>query len=296
MPNGKSLIAVAAVAMYMAFCGAAQAAQASKTMLWKVTSPHRTVYITGVTQMLSPKNYPLPKAIVKAFTDSSALILEGNPSKEGAKKAWELISKTGMLPPGKTLGSLLGKDDKDLVANAFSQLGFPFSHAERLRPWLASLVMMQTSLKHLGVDPEIQETLHFYDKAKARGIPVEFLENNTYQIEMFSGMPQKEAIAWLTMLARRVPKLAAIRAETLQAWQDGDTQALAGMLKKTFAGNRDLYAFLVTDRNKAWEKTLTHTLDKSGKPVFVAVGAGHLVGRGNLILGLEKAGFKVTQM
>jgi hypothetical protein len=53
---------------------------------------------------------------------------------------------------------------------------------------------------------------------------------------------------------------------------------------------------LVTGRNQRWLKVLESSLSKSGKPVFVIVGAGHLAGPGNLVSALREEGYKVTQL
>ena len=165
-----------------------------------------------------------------------------------------------------------------------------------MRPWLAAIVMMQATFVKLGVDHAEQETPYFVKKAKHRGLPVTPLESGTFQIKMFSAMPQAQQIEWLVMEARQLPKQAALRPKVIAAWRTGDTHAMAAIMHKSFRGRPELYRVLVTDRNDRWMKVLRSRLDSKGKPVFVVVGAGHLVGPGSLVDALRQAGYKVAQL
>lgn len=292
-----SVVSLVVAATFL-FAGPANAAPAQKTFLWKVVSPHRVLYLAGVTQMLRPGNYPLPKEVMQAFKRSGELVVEGNadPGPQQKKKALSLLVKEGMLPPGKKLIGVLSAEQQKQVKDAFSKLGFPFSRADSMRPWLAALVMMQLTKKKLGIDPADQEILLLIKQAKQRKLPVTPLESGSYQIKMFSGMAQTQQIAWLITVARELPDVSSSRARIITAWRNGDTKMVANWLENRFRGHPKLYQALVTGRNQRWLKVLDSRLMKDGKPVFVAVGAGHLAGPGNLLATLRKAGYQVTQL
>ncbi len=295
-----SVVVFFAAAVFV-LAGSADAASAQKTFLWKVSSSHRVLYVTGVTQMLMPANYPLPKEVMRTFKKSGELLVEGNtdPGPREKKKVLSLVVKNGMLPSGKQLTDSLNSDQQKLVKGAFSNVGFPFARADSMRPWLAAIVMMQLGNKKMGIDPADQETRFFIKRAKLRKLPVTSLESDSYQIKMFSGIAQAQQVAWLTMVAGELsdmPSLRAMRSRMIAAWRDGDTKTVAKLLESRFRGHPKLYRALVTGRNRRWIKALVSRLSKNGTPVFVAVGVGHLAGPGNLVSALRKAGYKVTQL
>jgi len=278
---------------------AATSAQSAQTLLWKVTSGNRTLYLTGDTQALLLRDYPLPVQVEQAFGQSGELVLEGDPGAD-SKQISALIQQYGLLPAPTTLNDTLNVSQANLVKRAFAEVGAPFGKVEPLRPWLAVIVLTQAQYASLGCDPKQQETEYFYKLAKSRGLTFTALETAPKQLKLFADLPQTLQIAWLTTTARQWPQTAseqqAKRQDIVRAWRTGNTNALSKMLTREFDGQRDLYRALVTNRNEVWFKILERQLAARGAPVFVLLGAGHLVGRDNLVSMLEQAGYGVTQL
>jgi uncharacterized protein YbaP (TraB family) len=277
---------------------AATSSSSARTLLWTVTSKSRTLYLTGDTQVLLPRDFPLPVPIVNAFDKSGELVLEGDPGADSTHVSM-LIRQTGLLPaPGKLTG-LLDQSGARLMRQVSEALGVPFEKVESLRPWLAALVLESAAHAKLGCDAAQQETNHFYRLAKSRNLPIEPLETAAAQFGLFADLPQNLQVAWLTMTARQWQDVAghgeAERGQIVRAWRRGDTDLLAKILARHFDGHPALYEALVTGRNEAWLNALEAKLDEHGPPVFVVVGAGHLVGNGNLVSLLAQAGYRVTR-
>ncbi len=66
------------------------------------------------------------------------------------------------------------------------------------------------------------------------------------------------------------------------------------LAKSEFGSNTKYEDILLTNRNKSWISQLKNIMRKES--VFVAVGAGHLVGEKGLINSLRKAGYKVEPL
>ncbi len=64
------------------------------------------------------------------------------------------------------------------------------------------------------------------------------------------------------------------------------------LFNRSEMGMEEHQEILLDDRNKEWVKKLKKIMKE--KPVFVAVGAGHLVGDAGLIALLKKEGYTVT--
>jgi uncharacterized protein YbaP (TraB family) len=83
-------------------------------------------------------------------------------------------------------------------------------------------------------------------------------------------------------------------AAMVQAWQRGDTAALATLLERGFDAFPDLYGPLTVTRNLRWVQVLDGLLDRDDD-YLVIVGALHLVGEDSLVDLLRARGFAVMR-
>ena len=82
--------------------------------------------------------------------------------------------------------------------------------------------------------------------------------------------------------------------ELMQAWREGDSDALARLLSEEFDEFPELYKPLTEDRNRAWLGQLVELLDDRDD-YLVVVGALHLVGRNSVVDLLRQRGYEVQQ-
>jgi uncharacterized protein YbaP (TraB family) len=80
----------------------------------------------------------------------------------------------------------------------------------------------------------------------------------------------------------------------LQAWKDGDEQALAAELASEFEASPALYESLMVRRNQRWIGQIERLLDDD-RDYLVVVGALHLAGPDGLPAQLQKRGRSVTR-
>ncbi|MGH8160811.1 MAG: TraB/GumN family protein [Gammaproteobacteria bacterium] len=291
-----AVLIVAAAAVTVTACTTATpTTPMPKTALWKVTSAHRTLYITG-DMNVSLKKYPVPAPMTRAFAESGKLVFEGNPN-PGKAKVMPLVMKLGLQPSGQKLGDDLNASQLKLVKDAFSSVDVPFANVQHFRPWLAAVTLSGHLFLKFGVKPH-QLHLYFYDEAKADKMPVTFLDTVAQELKMVADMPPKLQVNLLVMTAKEAlePNRSERRARMIQAWRSGDMETVAKIADKGFQGYPQVYKVMVTSRHPRWLKTLESKLDELGKPVFVIVGGPHLFGPGNLLSGLRKAGYQVTQL
>jgi uncharacterized protein YbaP (TraB family) len=76
------------------------------------------------------------------------------------------------------------------------------------------------------------------------------------------------------------PELRAQLDQMVGQWLAGDAAGLAEMMNAQET-DPTLYRRLITDRNATWAVWIDDRLDRPGT-VFMAVGAGHLAGRGSV--------------
>ena len=80
----------------------------------------------------------------------------------------------------------------------------------------------------------------------------------------------------------------------VKAWKQGNVQRLETLL----AGMRnypELYQALIVNRNAAWLPFIESALQER-KPVFIVIGALHLVGKKGLVSLLKEKGYLVKQL
>jgi uncharacterized protein YbaP (TraB family) len=78
-----------------------------------------------------------------------------------------------------------------------------------------------------------------------------------------------------------------------EAYRSGDETKLGAFVKATTPANTT--ACIFTDRNKLWAEKIER-MNSIQTPMFIAVGAGHLVGENNLFIYLKAAGFTVRRI
>ncbi len=83
--------------------------------------------------------------------------------------------------------------------------------------------------------------------------------------------------------------------QLLDAWTGGDPAAIERAYNDAFADAPALRMALVEQRNRAWADELTRRAAGPGT-MFIAVGAGHLVGPAGLPALLSARGFRVARV
>lgn len=273
-----------------------------KTALWKVTSAHRTMYITG-SLGASLKKYPIPAAITKAFSNSGELIMEGKTSMS-KKENVALMKKYAHQPSGKELDDDLDASQLKLVKKAFLDLSVvpTLADLQPYQPWVAVMVLKQAV--HKALNPHVKPhemPVYFHNKANDRNMPVTFLNTNASEIRLYASMPQA---AWLTLVAKTTTALKSKPRQQrkregsrmLHSWRNGDTEPIYKFYKKSYQDDPRIYDILVTSYEARWLKSLEAALNEDATPVFVIVNADNLVGPVNILNGLKKAGYHVSQL
>lgn len=286
----------------LAACATISPTPNSKTSLWEISSPQRTIYIASDTQVLSATDYPLPVQFAAAFSDSGSLYVEQIPptSKEHQEELRSSVRQFGSLPADETLQNLLTPAQLATVQAAIRAEGLPYSHLQRLQPWLVALMLMShpANRAKLGVEPKEQLTSRFYLEAKARNVPVTPFESYAKVFQIGSSMPREAQINWLLHVSKpddgRQDESNKIR-ELVSAWRSGDTTAVAA-LSGSFNAIPRVRQAIVVDRNQTWVHVLEDKLGTKGEPVFVIVGDGHLMGQTNMLALLRESGYRVRQL
>lgn len=158
----------------------------------------------------------------------------------------------------------------------------------------AQLAMMQSAVVFPGFDPTQQLDSKLQAIAKEGGKPVKGFETIDQQLEILMGAPIADQASSLMEEIREDDKSAQKARELAEAYSTQNIKAIEDLLINNPDVDKDdpMFKRLFDERNNAWTSQLRDLLPAN--TLFIAVGAGHLVGPTGLINSLREAGYTVT--
>ena len=139
-----------------------------------------------------------------------------------------------------------------------------------------------------GVEEELMKL------AKADRKPINGFETMAFQAAVFDSIPYEEQAKELLRTIDSIKSYKEYFGQMLAAYKTQSLSAIEDMFSKTEFGVQDNKDILLYNRNKDWIIKLKKILP--GTAVFIAVGAGHLVGESGLIALLRKEGYTLTAL
>ena len=251
-----------------------------------------TIYLLGTFHLLDGRTW-FNDEVKAAFDASSELILEvllpEDPAQQQAIMG-PLVMQYAVDPQGRTLSSRLTAEENEAMNRQLAGLGVPAGAFDRFEPWFVSLTLVQIAAQRLNLDAANAPEIVLRRAARERGMTEGQLETSDFQIRMLDSVPEESQLRGLKeMIADPEAGVRTLR-PMLDAWSRGDERAIAAITMQD-SGNSDpvFYDILFTNRNATWAEWIEDRLERPGT-VFVAVGAGHLVGRGSVQEHLTRAG------
>ncbi len=260
--------------------------------LWKVADADTTIYLFGTVHVLPEGIDWFDGKVADAFNRSQELVTEIVET-EGASNKSRMLAKAA-LPQGQTLRALMSPEEKGRYEAALATLGMDAQAFDNVEPWLAAMILSVAPLAKEGFSTEhgVDEALGV--KAKAQGLTHGALETYEYQLGLFDSLPLDTQKVYLSQVVKDLPTVRQEIDKMIGAWKAGDAEGLAKLMnaEEDYPG---MYDLLLTNRNKAWAAWIKQRMDKPGT-VFVAVGAGHLAGRGSLQQQLTAQGIAAERL
>ena len=293
MPRTRRLISI--VLFLVALFAPALSAHAEPA-IWVVKGPHATVYLFGTIHALSKDDkWRSSSKIDAAIKQSQTLWLE-IPNVDDAASMQPLILQLGM-DPTQPLSAKLTADQLAKLTKDAASSGIPGGEAvfESMKPWLAALMLSLAPLMQAGYDPNSGVELELKPEFVKANKPVKGFETAEQQMHYLADMPDKQQLDFLVSELDDYDTAIDKFKQMLAAWSAGDVDALDKLNNAEFRDKYpDLFQTLVVKRNQNFTTQIQDLLKGEGVS-FVAVGAGHLVGKEGVPAMLEKQGYKVTR-
>ncbi len=286
----------------LAFLGAAQAQQAApaqpkprRFLMWKATSPTATVYLVGSIHLGDSSMYPLPKEVESAFAAAKVLAVEINIKNADQAKMMGLLQKAGFYTGDDSLTKHLSKETQAALEDYCTRHNVPRMGMEQLKPWVVAITIAAMAWQQAGEDPSLGIDLHFLNEIKPPQ-RIDELETMESQLAIFAEASEEEQQSMLASILKKGDKIKDMIKRTQAAYMAGDPDALQKVMdEQDDVGSKNLEKKLLDDRNLVMTGKMEEYL-KGKDPIFVVVGAAHIIGDKGIAKQLRDKGYKVDQV
>ncbi|WP_175402709.1 TraB/GumN family protein [Mangrovivirga cuniculi] len=264
-------------------------------MLWKIEHPEtdKVSYLYGTLHLLDKSYIDSLPAVTEALTRAELIV--GETVTDSTDLLRKVIKYT--LMEDTLLSDIMDSVKFKKLNNLLKEnLGVSVLYLNQFKPAMAwSMFTQAIYVQEFPVLAETNEVLidqYFLDYANNNNIELVGLETTSFQMNLLFN--RISVLRQLEILEDAVDNI------------DENKVLLNLMIRNYFANklesieadlmsnglSEDEKNMLLRDRNREWLSKIPDLINN--KNSFIAVGAGHLVGKEGLISGLRKLGFKVT--
>jgi len=264
----------------LAGCGADKGTKQAKSELppqppmWVVSDADSEITLYPTIHILPPETEWKSEEMKKRLSEAEEVWFEIMPGSENDPALQSAMLNLGMAP-GSSISAQLTAEEVETLKAAIEPLGMPFQAVDSMRPWLVSTFVGVGALVDKGFDPNAGVELQL--QPLVQGKTIRALETAQSQMEMLATLPEDTQ---LEMLRQSVGDVA-----------DMETELLDEMKREI----PDAYEVVFTNRNKNWADQIEEEMKGSGTD-FIAVGAGHLVGKDSVPAMLRARGYTVNRL
>lgn len=264
-------------------------ARDNNTLLWQISGKglKKPSYLFGTFHMMCKRDIQFSKNLLRHLEDAD-----------------EVYFEMDLDDPANTLGALMfmnmkdGKTLKDLyTSEEFARVEKFFK--DSLRTNLGSFQKMKPTMLEAFIYPKLfpcktlsgveQELLSLAVKQKKE---IKGFETIAFQASVFDSIPYDVQAKGLLKNIDSLNEYRLYFDKIVHIYQSQQMDKLEQVFQDTSFGMTDDLDILLDKRNINWVEQMRTLLPR--RSLFIAVGAGHLVGNKGLIALLRKEGYKVT--
>jgi uncharacterized protein len=261
------------------------------TLLWRVSGNDlkQPSFLFGTFHLLCKEDIHFSDALKRAIKSSDEIYMEMDLDDPSTMLSGMLYMN---MKDGKKLQDLYTPEEYQRLQNYFSDtLQMPMMMFQKAKPYFLVALLypkMMNCSTPAGIEEELMKI------AKEHKKEIKGLETMQFQASVFDSIPYE----WQAKeLLKNIDSFSVYKSEfeqMLDLYKKQELDSMRNMITKSEFGSEKYEDLLLNDRNKNWVKQLKGIM--KNKSVFVAVGAGHLVGDFGLINLLRKEGYKVEPL
>ena len=261
---------------------------------WTVKDGDTTITLLGTFHLGKADMNWLTDATLAKIQASDRLFLEVAPEETTPEAMTPIIMAHGRLPQNQSLPTILSPAMHRKLLDYLYNKGMPVGSFDHMRPWLAANVISINEFQARGLSPEFGAERLVTSKAVEKNIRIFGLETAEEQIALFSSLSFEDEVEFLSSTLDDVGKADVMIEGLITAWLTGDDAKLHRLMSSELKRIPGMEKKLIHNRNENWAKQIKKMMDEPGQ-IFIAVGAGHLVGERGVPILLKEAGYTVSK-
>ena len=256
------------------------------TLLWEISGKQLTApsYLFGTFHLICKDDIPFGTQLNKAIKSTDEIYMEMDMDDPATMMGGLLLMN---MRGDSTLKKLYKDEEYKKVENFFNDsLHIPIGMFQKMKPFflMAMLYPKMLPCKTIsGVETELM-TLAKENKKEIKG-----LETMAFQAAVFDSIPYTQQAKELLKTIDSLEAYKKYFDTMVRVYKSQQLNKIEDLFSKSEFGMQDNQDILLDNRNKNWVNQLNVILKKES--VFIAVGAGHLVGNMGLINLLRKEGY-----
>lgn len=261
------------------------------TLLWQISGNgiQKPSFLFGTFHLMCKNDIQFSSQLKAALSNTTTMYMELDMDDPGLMlSAMMLMTMKG----GKKLPDFYSKEEYKKIETFFKDsLSAPLSFLQTMKPFmlLALLYPKMMPCKTVsGVEEELMKLAKFQKKE------IKGLETMELQAAVFDSIPYEEQAKELLKSIDSIEINKKNFDTMMRVYKSQRLSAIEALFSKSEFGMQDHEDILLNKRNINWVEKLGTILKKEN--VFIAVGAGHLVGGNGLITLLRKKGYKVLPL
>lgn len=264
----------------------------NNTLLWQVSGKdvNKPSYLFGTFHLLCKEDVNFSEQLKSSIQSSDEIYMEMDMDDPSTMLSGLLYMN---MKNGKKLKDLYTEAEYKKVEDFFKDsLKMPMMLFQNMKPYFLIALLypkMMNCKTSSGVEEELMKIAKNYKKE------ILGLETMQFQASVFDSIPYE----WQAKeLLKNIDSFALYKKEfdsMLMQYKKQELTAMEGLINKSeFGSDTKFEEILLNKRNRNWVAQLKSIMPKQS--VFVAVGAGHLVGPNGLLNLLKKEGYTVEPL
>ncbi len=263
----------------------------NNSLLWEVSGNglKKNSYLFGTFHLLCKSDINFSSQLKTATGNADKIYMELDMDDPSVLMGGLLMMN---MKDGKKLKDLYTEAEYNKLSNYFKDsLHIPVSFLQSTKPYflVAMLYPKMMPCKTVsGVEEELMKL------AKLQQKEIKGLETLEFQAAVFDSIPYSEQAKELLKSIDSMTVYKKYFDTMVNVYKSQQLEKIEKLFSQSEFGMEEHQDILLDDRNKNWVGQLKAIMQKES--VFVAVGAGHLVGEKGLIALLKKEGYRVRPL
>jgi hypothetical protein len=261
------------------------------SLLWEISGKQLSApsYLFGTFHLICKDDIPIGKQLKLAVQSANEMYMELDMDDPATMLGGLMLMS---MKGDTTLKSLYTEAEYKKVETFFSDsLHTSIGLFKKMKPFFLSAMLYPKMLPcktMSGVEEELMK-LAKEDKKQIQG-----LETMAFQAAVFDSIPYQQQAKELLKTIDSLDEYKKYFANMVQVYKKQELKQIETLFNDNEFGMQDNQDILLYKRNANWVMQLKKIM--ANESVFIAVGAGHLVGEKGLIALLRKAGYTVRPL